>query len=47
MPTEITPGLPDCLLPGRMKDEGTAAIEGTHDVHALILGRTQTGIAAV
>jgi glutaryl-CoA dehydrogenase len=95
MQTEITLGLQGCLRLGRMKDEGTAAIEitsimkrnscgkaldiaraardmlggngisdefgiarhmvnlevvntyeGTHDVHALILGRAQTGIQA-
>jgi len=95
MQTEITLGLQSCLRLGRMKDEGTAAVEitsilkrnscgksldiarmardmlggngisdefgvarhlvnlevvntyeGTHDVHALILGRAQTGIAA-
>jgi glutaryl-CoA dehydrogenase len=95
MQTEITLGLQACLRLGRMKDEGTAAVEitsilkrnscgksldiarmardmlggngisdeygvirhmvnlevvntyeGTHDVHALILGRAQTGIAA-
>ena len=95
MQTEITLGLQSCLRVGRMKDEGTAAVEatslikrnscgkaldiarlardmmggngisdefgvarhlvnlevvntyeGTHDVHALILGRAQTGIAA-
>jgi len=95
MQTEITLGLQGCLRLGRMKDEGTAAVEitsimkrnscgkaldiartardmlggngisdefgvirhlvnlevvntyeGTHDVHALILGRAQTGIAA-
>lgn len=93
--TEITLGLQGCLRLGRMKDEGTAAVEitsmmkrnscgkalevarlardmlggngisdefgvvrhmvnlevvntyeGTHDVHALILGRAQTGIQA-
>ena len=93
--TEITLGLQACLRLGRMKDDGTAAVEatsivkrnscgkalsiarmardmlggneisdefqvirhmvnleavntyeGTHDVHALILGRAQTGIAA-
>jgi glutaryl-CoA dehydrogenase len=93
MQTEITLGLQGCLRLGRMKDEGTAAVEitsimkrnscgksldiarvardmlggngisdefgiirhmlnlevvntyeGTHDVHALILGRAQTGI---
>lgn len=95
MQTEITLGLQACLRLGRMKDEGTAAVEitsimkrnscgkaldiarlardmlggngisdefgvarhlvnlevvntyeGTHDVHALILGRAQTGIQA-
>ena len=95
MQTEITLGLQSCLRVGRMKDEGTAAVEatslikrnscgkaldiarlardmmggngisdefgvarhlvnlevvntyeGTHDVHALILGRAITGIAA-
>ncbi|HWW07041.1 acyl-CoA dehydrogenase [Collimonas sp.] len=95
MQTEITMALQGCLRLGRMKDEGTAAVEitsimkrnscgkalaiarvardmlggngisdefgvirhlvnlevvntyeGTHDVHALILGRAQTGIAA-
>src|SRR5437868_10753034 len=95
MQTDITLGLQGCLRLGRMKDEGTAAVEitsmmkrnscgkaleiarmardmhggngivdefhvirhmlnletvntyeGTHDVHALILGRAQTGIAA-
>ena len=95
MLTEITLGLQGCIRLGRMKDEGTAAVEttsllkrnscgkaldiarmardmmggngisdefgvarhlvnlevvntyeGTHDVHALILGRAQTGIAA-
>ena len=95
MQTEIALGLQGCLRLGRMKDEGTAAVEitsllkrnscgkaldvarlardmmggngisdefgvarhlvnlevvntyeGTHDVHALILGRAQTGIAA-
>jgi glutaryl-CoA dehydrogenase len=95
MQTEITLGLQGCLRLGRMKDEGSAAVEitsimkrnscgkaldvarlardmmggngisdeygvarhlvnlevvntyeGTHDVHALILGRAQTGIAA-
>lgn len=95
MQTEITLGLQGCLRLGRMKDEGTAAVEitsimkrnscgkaldiarmardmlggngisdefgvarhlvnlevvntyeGTHDVHALILGRAQTGIQA-
>jgi len=95
MQTEITLGLQACLRLGRMKDEGTAAVEitsilkrnscgkaldiaraardmlggngisdefgvarhlvnlevvntyeGTHDVHALILGRAMTGIAA-
>ena len=95
MQTEITLGLQACLRVGRMKDEGTAAVEitsiikrnscgkaldvarlardmmggngisdefgvarhlvnlevvntyeGTHDIHALILGRAQTGIAA-
>ena len=95
MQTEITLGLQGCLRLGRMKDEGTAAVEitsimkrnscgkaldiarmardmlggngisdefgvarhlvnlevvntyeGTHDVHALILGRAKTGIAA-
>ena len=95
MQTEIAIGLQVCLRLGRMKDEGTAAVEatslikrnscgkaldiarlardmmggngisdefgvarhlvnlevvntyeGTHDVHALILGRAQTGIAA-
>jgi glutaryl-CoA dehydrogenase len=93
MQTEITLGLQACLRLGRMKDEGTAAVEitsilkrnscgkalaiarmardmlggngisdefnvirhmvnlevvntyeGTHDIHALILGRAQTGI---
>ena len=95
MQTEITLALQGCLRLGRMKDEGTAAVEitsmmkrnscgksldvarlardmlggngisdeygvarhlvnlevvntyeGTHDVHALILGRAQTGIPA-
>ncbi len=95
MQTEITLGLQGCLRLGRMKDEGTAAVEitsimkrnscgkaldiarmardmmggngisdeygvarhlvnlevvntyeGTHDIHALILGRAQTGISA-
>jgi len=95
MQTEIALGLQGCLRLGRMKDEGTAAVEitsimkrnscgkaldiaraardmlggngisdefgvarhlvnlevvntyeGTHDVHALILGRAMTGIAA-
>jgi glutaryl-CoA dehydrogenase len=95
MQTEIALGLQSCLRLGRMKDEGTAAVEitsilkrnscgkaldiarmardmmggngisdefgvarhlvnlevvntyeGTHDVHALILGRAITGIAA-
>ncbi len=95
MQTEITLGLQGCLRLGRMKEEGSAAVEitsmmkrnscgkalevarlardmlggngisdeygvirhmvnlevvntyeGTHDVHALILGRAQTGIAA-
>lgn len=95
MQTEITLGLQAALRLGRMKDEGTAAVEitsllkrnncgkaleiartardmlggngisdefgiarhlvnlevvntyeGTHDIHALILGRAQTGIAA-
>ena len=95
MQTEITLGLQGCLRLGRMKDEGSAAVEitsimkrnscskaleiarlardmlggngmsdefgvirhmvnleavstyeGTQDVHALILGRAQTGIAA-
>ncbi len=95
MQTEIALGLQGCLRLGRMKDEGTAAVEitslmkrnssgkaldvarlardmmgangisdeygvarhlvnlevvntyeGTHDLHALILGRAQTGIAA-
>ena len=95
MQTEITLGLQGCLRLGRMKDEGTDAVEitsimkrnscgkaldiarlardmlggngisdefgvarhlvnleavntyeGTHDVHALILGRAQTGISA-
>ena len=95
MQTEITLGLQSCLRLGRMKDEGTAAVEitsilkrnscgkaldiarlardmmggngisdefgvarhlvnlevvntyeGTHDVHALILGRAMTGISA-
>jgi glutaryl-CoA dehydrogenase len=95
MQTEIALGLQGCLRLGRMKEEGTAAVEitsilkrnscgkaldiarmardmmggngitdefgvirhlvnlevvntyeGTHDVHALILGRAQTGIAA-
>ena len=40
MQTEIALGLLGCLRLGRMKDEGT------HDIHALILGRAQTGIAA-
>ena len=40
MQTEITLGLQGCLRLGRMKDEGT------HDIHALILGRAQTGIQA-
>jgi len=95
MQTEITVALQGCLRLGRMKDEGTAAVEitsimkrnscgksldiarvardmlggngisdeygvirhvvnlevvntyeGTHDVHALILGRAQTGLQA-
>ncbi|MSQ18910.1 MAG: acyl-CoA dehydrogenase [Betaproteobacteria bacterium] len=95
MQTEICIGLQGCLRLGRMKDEGTAAVEitsimkrnscgkaldiarmardmlggngisdefgvarhlvnlevvntyeGTHDIHALILGRAQTGIQA-
>jgi len=95
MQTEIALGLQGCLRLGRMKDEGTDAVEitsllkrnscgkaldiaraardmmggngisdtygvarhlvnlevvntyeGTHDIHALILGRAQTGIAA-
>ena len=95
MQTEITQALQGCLRLGRMKDEGTAAVEitsimkrnscgksldiarvardmlggngisdeygvirhvvnlevvntyeGTHDVHALILGRAQTGLQA-
>ena len=95
MQTEITLALQGCLRLGRMKDEGTAAVEitsimkrnscgksldiarvardmlggngisdeygvirhvvnlevvntyeGTHDVHALILGRSQTGLSA-
>ena len=95
MQTEIAIGLQGCLRLGRMKEEGTAAVEltsllkrnscgkaldiarmardmmggngvvdefgvirhlvnlevvntyeGTHDIHALILGRAQTGIAA-
>jgi glutaryl-CoA dehydrogenase len=95
MQTEICLGLQGCLRLGRMKDEGTAAVEitsilkrnscgkaldiarlardmlggngisdefgvirhlvnlevvntyeGTHDIHALILGRAQTGIQA-
>ncbi|WP_211462551.1 acyl-CoA dehydrogenase [Collimonas silvisoli] len=95
MQTEIAFGLQGCLRLGRMKDEGTAAVEitsmmkrnscgksldiarvardmlggngisdefgvirhmvnlevvntyeGTHDIHALILGRAQTGIQA-
>jgi glutaryl-CoA dehydrogenase len=95
MQTEITMGLQGCLRLGRMKDEGTAAVEitsmmkrnscgkaldvarmardmlggngisdefgvirhmlnlevvntyeGTHDIHALILGRAQTGMQA-
>jgi len=95
MQTEIVLGLQGCLRLGRMKDEGTAAVEitsimkrnscgksldiarvardmlggngisdefgvirhvvnlevvntyeGTHDIHALILGRAQTGIQA-
>jgi len=95
MQTEITLGLQGCLRLGRMKDEGSAAVEitslmkrnscgkaldvarlardmlggngisdefgvarhlvnlevvntyeGTHDIHALILGRAQTGLAA-
>jgi glutaryl-CoA dehydrogenase len=95
MQTEIALGLQGCLRLGRMKEEGTAAVEltsllkrnscgkaldiarlardmmggngitdefavirhlvnleavntyeGTHDIHALILGRAQTGIAA-
>ena len=96
MQTEITLGLQGCLRLGRMKDEGTAAVEitsimkrnscgksldiarvardmlggngisdefgvirhvvnlevvntyeGTHDIHALILGRAQTGLQAL
>jgi glutaryl-CoA dehydrogenase len=95
MLTEISLGLQGCLRLGRMKDEGSAAVEitsilkrnscgksldiarmardmhggngihdeyhvirhminletvntyeGTHDVHALILGRAQTGLQA-
>jgi len=95
MQTEVALGLQGCLRLGRMKDEGTAAVEitsilkrnscgkaleiarmardmmggngisdefgvarhlvnlevvntyeGTHDIHALILGRAQTGISA-
>jgi glutaryl-CoA dehydrogenase len=95
MQTDITLALQGCLRLGRMKDEGTAAVEitsllkrnscgkalevaraardmlggngisdeydvirhlvnleavntyeGTHDIHALILGRAQTGIQA-
>jgi len=95
MQTEIAIGLQGCIRLGRMKDEGTAAVEitsilkrnscgkaldiarmardmmggngisdeygvvrhlvnlevvntyeGTHDIHALILGRAQTGISA-
>ena len=95
MQTDITLALQGCLRLGRMKDEGTAAVEitsmmkrnscgksldiarlardmlggngisdefgvarhlvnlevvntyeGTHDVHALILGRAQTGLQA-
>jgi glutaryl-CoA dehydrogenase len=95
MQTEISLGLQACLRLGRMRDDGTAAVEitsmlkrnscgkalevartardmlggngisdeygvirhlvnlevvntyeGTHDIHALILGRAQTGIAA-
>ena len=95
MQTEIALGLQGCLRLGRMKEEGTAAVEitsllkrnsagkaleiarmardmmggngitdefavirhlvnlevvntyeGTHDIHALILGRAQTGIPA-
>ncbi|MFO0205546.1 MAG: acyl-CoA dehydrogenase family protein, partial [Betaproteobacteria bacterium] len=95
MQTEIALGLQGCLRLGRMKDEGTAAVEitsimkrnscgkalevarlardmlggngisdeygvmrhmvnlevvntyeGTHDIHALILGRAQTGLQA-
>jgi glutaryl-CoA dehydrogenase len=95
MTTDISLGLQGCLRVGRMKDEGTAAVEltsiikrnscgkaldiarlardmlggngisdeygvarhlvnlevvntyeGTHDVHALILGRAITGISA-
>jgi glutaryl-CoA dehydrogenase len=95
MQTEITLGLQACLRLGRMRDDGTAAVEitsmlkrnscgkaldvaraardmlggngisdeygvirhlvnlevvntyeGTHDIHALILGRAQTGISA-
>jgi glutaryl-CoA dehydrogenase len=95
MQTEITLGVQGCLRLGRMKDDGTAAVEitsmmkrnscgkalevarvardmlggngisdefgvirhmlnlevvntyeGTHDIHALILGRAQTGIQA-
>ena len=95
MQTEISLGLQGCLRLGRMKDEGSAAVEitsilkrnscgkaldiarmardmmggngisdefgvarhlvnlevvntyeGTHDIHALILGRAQTGISA-
>jgi glutaryl-CoA dehydrogenase len=95
MQTEITLALQGCLRLGRMKDEGTAAVEitsimkrnscgkaldvarvardmlggngisdefgvirhmvnlevvntyeGTHDIHALILGRAQTGLSA-
>jgi len=95
MQTEIALGLQGCLRLGRMKDEGTAAVEitsilkrnscgkaleiartardmlggngisdeypvirhmlnletvntleGTHDIHALVLGRAQTGLSA-
>ena len=43
MQTAITLGLQGCLRLGRMKDEGTAAVEITS---ILILGRAQMGIAA-
>ena len=55
MQTEITLGLQSCLRLGRMKYgvirhlvnlEVVNTYEGTHDVHALILGRAQTGLQA-
>merc|ERR1712226_1646365 len=54
--TEITLGLHSCLQLGRLKEEGKMVhvmileavntYEGTHDIHALILGRGITGIPA-